>query len=65
MTHNDVYEQFKKTFPFYASQIEEWFPNGKRSIRIRLVTGQDFIFTYNGPEELSFETMEMFLKRIS
>ena len=65
MTQQDVFEQFKKIFPQYTDRTEAWFPNGKHSIRIRLLTGHDFIFTYNNHEQWSFETVDMFLKRLT
>lgn len=64
MTHNNVYDQFKITLPWFAKNVQEWFPNGKHSIRVRLMDGQEFIFIYDNKREWSFETMKMFMKRM-
>ena len=63
MTHVKVYEQFKEQFPQYADRAEKWFPNGKNSIRIRMINGlylgnPDLIFSYNGKKNWRLETME-------
>lgn len=65
MTHNKVYEQFKKLLPVYAKHTMEWFPNGLNSIRIRQMDERDFIFSIE--EDLNgirFETKDAFLERI-
>lgn len=62
MSHRDVYEHFKRCFPMYADASEVWFPNGKHSIRVRLLNKYDFIFTYNGNNDWRFETIDSFIK---
>ena len=65
MTHNKVYEQFKKLLPVYAKYTMEWFPNGLNSIRIRQIDEKDFIFTINDDlNDIRFETKDAFIKRI-
>ena len=61
--HTEVYKWFKLYFPSFADHVETWFPNGKNSIRVRQTNKQEFIFTYNGPKNWCFETVESFLKR--
>lgn len=63
MAHNEVYKWFELYFPQYAGtdKIEVWFPNGKNSVRIRQRNKQEFIFTYMGPNEWRFETINSFL----
>lgn len=65
MTHDKVYEQFKKLLPVYAKHTMEWFPNGLNSIRIRRIDEQDYIFTIH-PDGMgiSYETKDSFIKRI-
>lgn len=70
MTHNDVYKKFASFFPDYASDVDLWFPNGKNSVRIRskgraeFVKGlPEYVFTYNGDFEWSFETIKNHLSR--
>ena len=65
MTQYDVYNQFKIIFPQYTDHTEAWFPNGKHSVRIRLLDGNEFIFTYNNDLEWSFETVGMFINRLN
>lgn len=64
MTHTDVYKWFELYFPNYAGgNVSAWFPNGKNSIRVRQTNGQEFIFTYYGPKDWKFETIESFLRK--
>lgn len=62
MTHVDIYEKFKEMFPEQSFFIDEWFPNGKNSIRVRMKDGSDFIFTYTNPFDWCYETVESFIK---
>jgi hypothetical protein len=62
MTHKDVYERFKELFPPYAADVTTWFPNGKGSIRVRLKSGLDYVFTVNGRLDWRFETVGSFIK---
>ena len=63
MTHNKVYEDFIERLPIYAEKIEEWFPNGKDSIRVRFKDGKDHIYTIT-EFGFSFETKEHFINRL-
>lgn len=64
MLHDDVYKQFKQKFPQFSKQIIQWFPNGRNSIRVRRMDGQDFIFTYQGKQNYSLETVDSFIDRL-
>ena len=65
MTHNEVYKHFLSCMPMYKeAAIKVWFPNGKNSIRIRLTQGNEFVFTFYGPRDWRFETVEYFFKDV-
>lgn len=59
-----VYDNFKSIFPQYSNITTDWFPNGKDSIRIRLNTGEDYVFTYHSKIDWCFETVESFIKNM-
>ena len=63
MTHKEIYKQFTSIFAEFSSSIAEWFPNGKNSIRIRMMDGNDFIFTVDG-KDWCFETKKNFVKQL-
>lgn len=61
MVHTDVYKWFALYFPDYAEdKVDKWFPNGKNSIRIRQINGQEFIFSYNNQKDWRLETINSF-----
>ena len=62
MSHKYVLERFKSYFPQYAAEMIEWFPNGNNSVRVRLKFARDYVFTYNGPSDWRFETVNSFVK---
>ena len=46
MTPRNVYIHFRESCPdFTRNTVIAWFPNGKNSIRLRLTTGQQFIYS--------------------
>ena len=47
--------------PDQAKEVKEYFPNGKNSIRIRKINGQEFIFSLREPKAWKFETIDQFL----
>ena len=62
MTHKDVLKMYEHYFPNHAGErISIWFPNGKNSIRVREVNGQEFVFTFNSHKDWRFETLTAFL----
>lgn len=65
MSHNEVYKWFELYMPDYAGEkVSEWFANGRNSVRIRQVNGQEFIFTYNNQQDWKFETITSFLENM-
>ena len=64
MTHVEVYKQFNKKFPEITKEVEDWFPNGKNSVRVRIKNGSDFVFTYNNWTDWCFETVDSFIKKL-
>ena len=64
MAHADILKIFERMFRSYAgTKIAVWFPNGRNSIRIRHNNKREYIFTYFGPSDWKFETVESFLKK--
>lgn len=64
MKHVEVYENFERMFPERAIFVEDWFPNGKNSVRVRIKNGSDFIFTYNSWVDWCFETVESYIRKM-
>lgn len=65
MLHDDVFKQYKKHFPREFKETSTWFPNGRNSVRVRLVSRpDDYIFTYHNAREFVFEPVEIFIKRL-
>lgn len=64
MVHTEVYEKYKKMFPELAIHVEDWFPNGKDSIRVRVKSGSDFIFTYHNWNDWRYETVDSFIREL-
>lgn len=64
MSHKEVYKWFELYFPQYSKYIKEWFPNGKNSVRVRQINGQDFVFTFNAPNNWRFETVGSFINEL-
>lgn len=61
MIHSKVYECYKECLPDRAAFTKEYFPNGKNSIRVRQMNGNEFIFTFVNPKTWKFETIDQFL----
>lgn len=64
MNHNSVHDIYKRLLPGFEAQTELWFPNGWNSIRVRFFNGRDYIFTIGENDELMFEEVGHFLKRM-
>lgn len=64
MKQEEVYKNFQSQFPKYAEYAEEWFPNGKNSVRVRVKGGSDFVFTYNNWCDWCFETVESYIRKM-
>ena len=65
MTHRDILLKFRELFSAHLHDIDVWFPNGKGSVRVRLITKQELVFTYHNEKHWSLETVDMFLERTS
>ena len=66
MTHPEILTIFKQLFPLFAGGVDEWFPNGKNSIRVRISEVDiDYVFTYNDILDWKFETINCFLKNLN
>lgn len=63
MIHKEVYEIFKTLMPFYADRVIEWFPNGFKSIRLRLSTKEEFVFSLDRKGGWMLETVSHFISR--
>lgn len=64
MLHKEIYKYFTLYFPQFAEHVVIWFPNGKKSVRVRQSNEQNFIFTYHGPEDWCFETVDSYTKKM-
>lgn len=64
MVHKEVYKQFETHFPNYAKEVDVWFPSGKNTIRVRLKNRREFIFTYEGVNNMRFETLNGFIEKM-
>ena len=61
MTHKALFDIYKMLLGGFLGSVETWFPNGKNSIRVRLTTRQEVIFTYTNDKKWRIETIDMFL----
>lgn len=61
MSHSTVREIYADFFPDFAKNETVWFPNGRNSIRSRLSTGAEYIFTFNSTRDWKLETVDSFL----
>lgn len=65
MTSSFIFEIFKKTFlDPYGITWQEWFPNGRNSVRVILTNKQTLIFRYEDSENWQIETVNSFLKHL-
>lgn len=64
MLHKKVFNKFETLFPEDAHNTLCWFPTGKNCIRVRLMSGREFIFTYNSDKDWTYETADAFIKRM-
>jgi hypothetical protein len=69
MLHGELYEKvFKTLFPQYNDKVEEYYSNGRNSIRVRLTLGYDVIFSYDEESYNKYWTLESvpsFIKRLT
>ena len=64
MTHKQVYEKYKEMIPFDETKTDLYFPCGLNTIRVRLNTGEEFVFSYNSNKSWVFETVDNFVKKM-
>lgn len=64
MNHKSIYEAFKVKLPKYADAVVTWFPNGKGSVRVRLIDNKEYVFSFNSDKDWIFETADSHLKRM-
>lgn len=64
MIHIEVYNRFKKEEPLYAKRVVNWWPNGYNSIRVRLYTSEEFIFSIDSDNSVRLEDIDSFLIRL-
>lgn len=62
MNHKSIFEAFKIKLPTYAEGVNVWFPNGKGSIRVRLINKQEYVFSFISDKDWIFETVDHHLK---
>lgn len=65
MTHISIYNRFVLYFPQFADVADSWFPNGKNSIRIRIINDKDYVFTYNSKHDWRLETVDSFVRALN
>lgn len=65
MIHSELFKKFAAVFPVWANDTKEWFPNGKNSIRIRLKTEKEYIFSSENEDAWRFETISSFLNSMN
>lgn len=64
MLHKDIFEKFKDLFPQLAETVEEWFPNGRHSVRVRTQDNHEYAFTFHRQHSWSLETIDCFIERM-
>lgn len=62
MSHIDVYKKFLVYFKVREDDIDCWFPNGKGSIRVRMQSREELVFTYIGLKNWKIETIHSFME---
>ena len=63
-THEDLFEEYRQMLKVDERLIEEWFPCGKDSIRVRFTDGKEVIWTVTGPENYMIESVESVCRRL-
>lgn len=64
MVHNEVFKKFKEKANVSERIIDCWFPNGKNSIRVRLINKADMVFTYTDDKHWELEEVTEFIKNM-
>lgn len=63
MTHEDVWDRFRKLFPSFAKSVKDYFPCGKNVIRIR-IDDSDYVFGFFAEDDWTFETVKSFTNKL-
>ena len=61
MSHDYIYERFKVISNFTDGSVDRVFVKDKNSIRVRMKSKDEFIFTYISPDKWRLETLNAFL----
>lgn len=64
MVHSELIKRYQVIFKYSVQDIDTWFPNGKDSIRIRLLNKEEYVFTYKDEKIWILETVNNFIKNI-
>lgn len=64
MTRRNILDLFVHFFPHFGEKIDLWFPHGKNCIRVRLKSGCELMFAYNGPKDWMVETADSYIKKM-
>lgn len=60
MSHTEILRKFKEIFRIKDETIDTWYPNGKNSVRVKLITYEDLIFTFISEDDWRVETLKSF-----
>jgi hypothetical protein len=63
MIHSEVLKKFKELLNI--GDIDVYFPNGFNSIRIRLMTGSEIVFTYENDHKWCIETVTYHISKMT
>lgn len=55
MNHKRIYEYFSKNVPDYADRTKLYIKNKHNSIKLKLLNGEEYIFTINGKNNWKLE----------
>ncbi len=64
MVHSEVYEEFTSIFADLVHRVQDWYPNGKNSIRIQCADKKEYIFSIESEENWKFETVSSFINNL-
>lgn len=55
MNHKRIYEYFSKNVPDYADRTKLYIKNKNNSIKLKLLNGEEYVFTINGKNNWKLE----------
>jgi len=62
--HTDLFEEYRRLCNVDDEYIEEYYPYGENSIKVRFKDGKEVIWTLKGPENWEIESFEHYCRRI-